>query len=70
MATGKKFDYRVTEVDGAWRAELTRRATARKTLVSKSQDGFATQADATTWAEAELKTLLANVRARQEAKSR
>lgn len=68
MATGKKFDYRVTQAEGSWRAELTRRATARKTVVSKAQDGFSTEAEATTWAETELKALLANVHARQAAK--
>ncbi|WP_339617329.1 DUF3622 domain-containing protein [uncultured Gilvimarinus sp.] len=68
MATGKKFDYQITEVDGTWRAELTRRASARKTVISKTQEGFNTEAEAVTWAETELKALLANVRARQEAK--
>lgn len=68
MATGKKFDYRITEAEGTWRAELTRRASARKTVVSKAQDGFTSEAEATTWAEAELKTLLGNVHSRQQAK--
>lgn len=68
MSTDKKFNYRITEKDGSWRAELTRRATARKTVVSKAQDGFASEAEATAWAEVELKALLANVRARQKSK--
>ncbi|WP_049722961.1 DUF3622 domain-containing protein [Gilvimarinus polysaccharolyticus] len=68
MATGKKFDFRVIEQEGTWRAELTRRASARKTVISKAQDGFATEAQATTWAEAELKDLLATVHARLQAK--
>ncbi|MDO3387356.1 DUF3622 domain-containing protein [Gilvimarinus sp. SDUM040013] len=68
MTTGKKYDYRIIESAGTWRAELTRRATARKTVVSKAQGGFATEADATAWAETELKALLANVHARQQAK--
>ncbi|MDO3381071.1 DUF3622 domain-containing protein [Gilvimarinus algae] len=68
MATGKKYDYRIIESNGRWRAELTRRATARKTLVSKAQDGFASEEEASVWAQAELKALLANVRARQDAK--
>jgi len=68
MATGKKYDYRITELEGTWRAELTRRASARKTVVSKAQEGFTSEAEATAWAETELKALLANVRARQLAK--
>ncbi|MBU2886651.1 DUF3622 domain-containing protein [Gilvimarinus agarilyticus] len=69
MSNGKKYDFRVIENNGAWRAELTRRATARKTVVSKAQDGFSSEAEAKIWAEAELKALLANVRARQQTKS-
>ena len=68
MATGKKFDYRISESDGNWRAEITRRASARKIVTSKAQDGFASEAEATQWTEAELKIILDNVRARQSAK--
>ena len=68
MATGKKFDYRVSESNGSWSAEITRRASARKTVTTKVQDGFASEAEAKQWAESELKAILENVRARQEAK--
>lgn len=58
MNKGKKYDYRVVQHDGCWKAEITRRASAKKTVVTKSQDGFATEADAQAWAQSELKSLL------------
>ncbi|WP_020209825.1 DUF3622 domain-containing protein [Gilvimarinus chinensis] len=68
MSKNKKFNVQVTDNGGNWRAEITRRASARKTVTSKVQDGFASEAEATQWAEAELKIILDNVRARQSAK--
>ena len=54
MTKSKKFDFRIIQVDTTWKAEITRRMTARKTIVSKRKKGFATEADATAWAEKEL----------------
>jgi hypothetical protein len=62
MTTGKKYDYRVVQYDAFWKAEILRRATSKKTVVSKSQDGFATESDAQEWAQRELKSLLDTVR--------
>lgn len=58
MATKKKYDYRLVEIDGSWTAEITRRKTARETMVSKSQSGFASEEEAKAWAEPELKSFL------------
>ena len=52
MTATKKYDYRITQDDEQWVAEITRRATAKKTLVSKRQAGFATEAEAEQWGEA------------------
>ncbi|RLA19910.1 MAG: DUF3622 domain-containing protein [Gammaproteobacteria bacterium] len=41
-----------------WRAEITRRVSSKRSTVSKSQDGFATEAEAKKWAEEELKAFL------------
>ena len=43
MSKGKKYEYQLTEVDGGWKAEITRRVTSKKKVVSKSQDGFTTK---------------------------
>lgn len=69
MTKGKKYDYRLEQYDTFWKAEITRRATAKKTVISKSQDGFATESDARTWAERELKSLLENLHERNKRRS-
>ncbi len=46
MSKGKKYDFRVTQGDNGWKTEITRRMTSTKTVVSKSHDGFATEAEA------------------------
>jgi hypothetical protein len=69
MAASKKYESRVmesvveegAEKEGAakeWSAEITRRATATKTVVSKAQAGFASEAEALSWAEKELAVFL------------
>lgn len=70
MATEKKFTVRVVQENETWAAELVRRVSARRTKVSKRQDGFSSEAEATAWAEKELKQLLANVYARRMKKER
>lgn len=65
MATEKKFTLRVAQENDTWAAELVRRVSARRTKVSKRQDGFASEAEASAWGEKELKQLLANVHARR-----
>lgn len=58
MSKAKKYDYRVVQDGASWGAEITRRISRQKTRVSKQQAGFATEAEAQAWAEAELKTFL------------
>jgi len=60
MAKGKKYDFNLILVDGSWTAEIVRKITSKKTVVSKSQAGFASEAEAQVWAEAELKGFLQN----------
>ncbi|WP_017220457.1 DUF3622 domain-containing protein [Moritella dasanensis] len=60
MAKGKKYDFNLVLVDGSWTAEIVRKITSKKTVVSKSQAGFASEAEAQVWAETELKGFLQN----------
>lgn len=69
MAKVKKYDYRLLQVDASWRAEIVRRVTARKSMVSKSQDGFATEAEAQAWAEEALKLFAENLSERNKRRS-
>jgi Protein of unknown function (DUF3622) len=66
MTTNKKYDYRITQNKTDWTAEITRRVTSKKTTVSKSQDGFATEAEAKTWGEKELAAFLENLTKRNK----
>ena len=49
-----KFDYRIVEKRNAWAAEITRQVTSRRTVVSKRQLGFESEAEAVEWAQKEL----------------
>ncbi|WP_160061190.1 DUF3622 domain-containing protein [Psychromonas sp. L1A2] len=54
MTQQKKFDYQIKQDANTWSAEITRRVSARRSSVSKKQDGFVTEALAIEWATAEL----------------
>lgn len=56
MSKNRKYEYRVLQDDNGWSAGIVRQASRHRTVVSKSQDGFSSEAEATAWAEAELKT--------------
>ncbi|MFA7553703.1 MAG: DUF3622 domain-containing protein [Spongiibacteraceae bacterium] len=58
MAKGKKYDYRVVPGAGDWAVEIIRQVTSKETVVSKHQDGFASEAEAQAWGEQELKVFL------------
>ena len=70
MTTGKKYDYRVAKTKAGWSAEITRRVTSKRTAVSKSQDGFASEAEALAWAKKELEQLIKNVSERSKLRAR
>ncbi len=61
MSTNKRYNSQVSkdETSGLWRAEILRRASSKRNVVSKTQDGFATEEEANKWAEAELVEFLA-----------
>ena len=54
MTQHKKFDYQIKQDANTWSAEITRRVSARRSSISKQQDGFATEALAIEWATTEL----------------
>jgi hypothetical protein len=59
--TKGKYNSRITENGATWTAEITRRISARKTGVSKSKEGFSSEADAQEWVEKELPVFLKNL---------
>jgi hypothetical protein len=54
MKQSKKYDFRTSQEKDTWNAEIIRRASAKKVIVSKKQDAFKTESEAIEWAEKEL----------------
>lgn len=61
MAQENKFDYCIKQNDTKWDAEITRRVSARRTIVSKQKKGFETQDLAQQWAKEKLADFLKNL---------
>ncbi|MCE9677649.1 DUF3622 domain-containing protein [Shewanella sp. AS1] len=70
MTQQKKYGLRVSEDNGSWTAQIIRRMTARKNVVTKTQAGFASEAEATSWGEQALKELLENLMVRNERRAK
>lgn len=54
MSQSKKYDVRISQKKDTWNAAIVRRASAKKTITSKSKMGFKTETEAKQWAENEL----------------
>jgi len=66
MAKGNKYDVRVVKNDTVWSAEIVRRASKKKIVVSKSQGGFSSEEQAQIWAQKELMTFVENLSKRNK----
>lgn len=69
MAQQNKFDFRITQNNEQWDAEITRRVSARRTSVSKRKKGFDSEALATEWAKEALAGFLENQQLSNKRKS-
>jgi hypothetical protein len=58
MKSSKKYQYQVIQEGKTWSTEVLRRVTARVTVVTKRQDGFASEAEAQTWGQETVAALL------------
>lgn len=54
MIKGKKYDFRIEQDGDVWKADIIRKVTSKRTVVSKSQTGFTSEAEARAWSEKEL----------------
>ncbi|MEK6595405.1 MAG: DUF3622 domain-containing protein [Pseudomonadota bacterium] len=70
MAKGKKYDFRVKQENVCWIAEIIRKASSKKTVVSKRQSGFASESEAREWGQLELKVFLQNLYERNQHRSK
>ncbi len=59
MSSSKKFSYKVVEKRSGWTAEIVRQVSAKRSVVSKREMGFETEAEAVAWAEKELPAFIA-----------
>jgi len=50
MSTNKKYDYQIEQRNSIWTAQITRKVTSKKTVISKEKTDFTSDADATKWA--------------------
>ena len=66
MSKSKKFSYQVLAAEGAWKAEIIRKVSARKTTVTKSQAGFDSEQKAIDWADSELQTFMKQLSERNQ----
>ncbi len=70
MTQSKKYEYRVVQDNDCWAAEIIRRVTSKKTVVSKAQSGFATEAEAQEWGQSEVKSFIHNLNISEQKKRR
>ena len=70
MTQSKKYDYRVVQDNTCWSVEIIRRVTAKKTVVSKSQGGFASEAEAQEWGKTEKEAFLQRLNLNEQNKRR
>lgn len=54
MTKNTKYAAHIGQDGSSWNAQITRQVTSRKTIVSKKQGGFPSEAGARTWAEQQL----------------
>ncbi|MGB1310962.1 MAG: DUF3622 domain-containing protein [Leucothrix sp.] len=66
MATANKYATKVVQDGLNWTADITRRVSRKDVVVSKTQAGFATEAEAQAWADTELKAFVENQEARNK----
>ena len=69
MATTKKFNFRVIQKESEWIAEITRRVSSKKTIISKTQGGFTSELEASEWGKKALASFLENLNERNKRRS-
>ncbi|WP_047688913.1 DUF3622 domain-containing protein [Vibrio sp. ZOR0018] len=69
MSESKKFTIKVTEKRNGWAAEIVRQVTSRRSVVSKREMGFESEAQAQAWAKKELSGFIENQAKRNERKA-
>ena len=58
MAKSKKYVYQLEQDEDSWSVNIVRRVTSKRTVVTKSQSGFANEDDAEEWGRNEVRSLV------------
>ena len=58
MAKSKKYTCRLVQENDSWAAEIVRRVTSKKSVVTKRQDGFVSDEEAEAWGLNEVKIMV------------
>lgn len=58
MGKSRKYSAHVVKRESGFSAEIHRRMTSKKQVVTKHKDGFASEAEAQAWVDVELQTFL------------
>lgn len=66
MSITKKYTFQTSAEKDSWRADIIRRASSKNTVISKTQAGFKSEAEAVQWAEKELALFLKKQSARNK----
>lgn len=70
MTQSKKYSCRVSQDGTTWTAEIVRRASAKKSIVTTKQAGFASEAEAQAWGETEVTGFLKKLNENESKKRR
>lgn len=70
MANSQKYSIQIKQDRSSWSAKIMRRVSSQKTVVSKRQGGFDSEAEAQSWGDAEMVSFLDNLNARNKRRSK
>ena len=70
MTESKKYNYRLVQDDTGWAVDIIRRVSSKKTIVSKTQGGFETEAEAQDWGQKQVKEFLKRLNLSEQNKRR
>lgn len=70
MTQSKKYSCRVSQDGSTWTAEIIRRASSKKSVVTTKKAGFASEAEAQAWGEKEVQAFLKKLNENESSKRR
>jgi hypothetical protein len=60
-----EFNYRLVQNDKSWSAEIIRKMTSKKMVVTMKKDDFASEKEADDWGKSELKSFVKTLNERR-----